>query len=81
MVADDLDYGAIAKADMFHFGYPPLMRRIFEQDGRELQRLFRRVKETGATTSLDMAQPDSHGRVLVEFFAASTPNPRARRSR
>lgn len=42
----------------FHFGYPPLMRRMYERDGTELIDLFRRVKEQGITTSLDMAAVD-----------------------
>jgi sugar/nucleoside kinase (ribokinase family) len=56
--ADDLDYSMIAQADLFHFGYPPLMRRMFEKDGAELVEIFRRAKATGVTTSLDMALPD-----------------------
>lgn len=57
-VADDVDYGIVSKAQLFHFGYPPLMQGMFEHDGKELEQLLRRIKETGATTSLDMAQPD-----------------------
>lgn len=45
-------------ARLFHFGYPPLMRRMYLQDGRELATLFRRAKQAGLTTTLDMAQPD-----------------------
>ena len=52
---DDLDYGKVAQVRLFHFGYPPLMRRFYQDDGGELTRMFRRVKETGALTSLDMA--------------------------
>jgi sugar/nucleoside kinase (ribokinase family) len=53
--ADDLDYDKIAQARLFHFGYPPLMRGFYRDNGQELARMFRRVKETGALTSLDMA--------------------------
>jgi len=56
--ADDVDYDAASKCALFHFGYPPLMRRMFEDDGEELLKIFKRVKETGVTTSLDMALPD-----------------------
>ncbi len=57
-VADDLDYNVISGARLFHFGYPPLMRAMFEDNGKELIKLFKQVKDTKATTSLDMAQPD-----------------------
>ncbi|MCD7897372.1 MAG: carbohydrate kinase family protein, partial [Planctomycetaceae bacterium] len=45
-------------ARLVHFGYPPLMKKIYENDGAELECLFRRAKAAGATTSLDMARPD-----------------------
>lgn len=57
----DLDFARIAGADFFHFGYPPIMRHMYADGGAELTELFRRVKEMGLTTSLDMAavDPDS----------------------
>jgi sugar/nucleoside kinase (ribokinase family) len=57
--ASDIDYDVVAKARLFHFGYPPLMRRFYEKDGAELATMFRRIKEMGVTTSLDMAIPDA----------------------
>ena len=45
---------------MFHFGYPPIMRSMFENSGRELVEIFRRAKATGVTTSLDMSLPDAN---------------------
>lgn len=54
----DLDYNSIADARIFHFGYPPLMRRMYEQEGQDLAAIFRQVKAKGVTTSLDMAYPD-----------------------
>jgi sugar/nucleoside kinase (ribokinase family) len=54
----DIDYQMIAKARLFHFGYPPLLRRVIENDGAELAEIFRRAKDTGITTSLDMSMPD-----------------------
>jgi sugar/nucleoside kinase (ribokinase family) len=56
--ADDIDHHRVAQADLFHFGYPPLMRRMYEQGGVELARIMRRAKLAGALTSLDMALPD-----------------------
>lgn len=55
--ADDVRYEQVAEADLFHFGYPPIMKSMYENKGRELAGIFRRVKETGVTTSLDMALP------------------------
>jgi len=56
--ADDLDFPTLGKARHFHFGYPPLMRGMFADGGEQLAAIFRRVKELGLTTSLDMARPD-----------------------
>jgi sugar/nucleoside kinase (ribokinase family) len=56
--ADDVRYEQLSQARLFHFGYPPIMRLMYENDGVELAQIFRRAKETGVTTSLDMALPD-----------------------
>jgi sugar/nucleoside kinase (ribokinase family) len=52
------DVGDLSGARLFHFGYPPLMRRIYRGGGAEMRRIFRRAKKEGLTTSLDMAKPD-----------------------
>jgi sugar/nucleoside kinase (ribokinase family) len=44
-------------ATHFHFGYPPLMARMYETPD-ELARVFQTAKAAGLTTSLDMALPD-----------------------
>lgn len=41
-----------------HLGYPPMMKKLYERDGEDLVRLFRRAKERGISTSLDMAAVD-----------------------
>lgn len=56
--ADDLSAKLIGKCAHFHFGYPPLMKRIYENEGDQLQKVFQIAKEAGATTSCDMALPD-----------------------
>jgi sugar/nucleoside kinase (ribokinase family) len=56
--ADDVRYDLVSEVRLFHFGYPPIMRLMFENDGANLVKIFRRAKETGVTTSLDMALPD-----------------------
>lgn len=57
--ADDINYDLVSKAKLFHFGYPPLMKKMYENDGEELIKIFKRVKELGVTTSLDMSLPDA----------------------
>jgi len=56
--ADNVDYDRCGKARLFHLGYPPLMRTLYQNDGEQMVEIFRRVKEKGTTTSLDMALPD-----------------------
>ncbi len=58
--AGDVRYELLEGARLFHFGYPPLMKLMYRQDGAELVEIFRRAKATGVTTSLDMALPDPH---------------------
>ncbi len=59
--ADDVDYEILRQARLFHFGYPPVMERMYANDGEQLEIMFRRAKETGVITSLDMSMPDPHG--------------------
>lgn len=83
--AADLANVALDGVRILHFGYPPLMRRMYLDDGRELAELLARVKAQGVTTTLDMARPDpqseagradwqsilSHVLPLVDFFLPS----------
>ncbi|HWL07608.1 MAG TPA: carbohydrate kinase family protein [Planctomicrobium sp.] len=83
--ASDVPSGSLSGASLFHFGYPPLMRRIRENQGEELVKLLTRVRGEGLTVSLDlcMVDPDSEpGRAdwdgilkrtlpLVDFFCPS----------
>jgi Sugar kinases, ribokinase family len=55
---NDIPYESLEQARLFHFGYPPLMRSTFVDNGIVLAEIFRRAKQTGVTTSLDMAFPD-----------------------
>jgi sugar/nucleoside kinase (ribokinase family) len=57
-VAADIRYEAVAGVRHFHFGYPPIMQSMYQNDGSELAEIFRRAKATGVTTSLDMSLPD-----------------------
>ena len=57
--SDDIDYGVVSESKCFHFGYPPLMKSVYENDGQELTRIFTLAKQAGAITSLDMSLPDA----------------------
>lgn len=54
----DIDFDCVAEADLFHFGYPPLMDRMIAEDGRNLADMLAAVKQTGVTTCMDAAMPD-----------------------
>lgn len=83
--AADPDYEVIKKVDLFHFGYPPLMKTMFRDDGEELVQMYQKVCEMGVATSLDTASVDENAesgkadwkkilkRVLpyVDFFVPS----------
>src|SRR5262249_44697698 len=45
-------------AAIFHFGYPPLMQRMYQNEGAGLAQIFQMVKAQEIFTSLDMAWPD-----------------------
>lgn len=55
----DIPNEALEKADLLHFGYPPIMRSMFENDGEELVSLLKRAKKAGLATSLDLAAVDA----------------------
>ena len=55
---EDINLDDVAKADLFYFGYPPLMRRIYQDGGVAFAELLAQVKGFGLTTVLDMAMPD-----------------------
>lgn len=59
--ADDVSDDALAGARLLHFGYPPIMRRMFADGGQELAGLLSRARAAGLITSLDMAAVDPAG--------------------
>lgn len=58
--AADPDYRIIGEADLFHFGYPPLMKKLYSNGGEELVQILRNVKRAGTAVSLDMAAIDEN---------------------
>lgn len=55
---EDINFELVRNSKIFHLGYPPLLKRLYSNGGRELVRIFEKAKSTGATTSLDMSLPD-----------------------
>ena len=55
---DDIDFELVAESKIFHFGYPPLMRKMYIDGGSTLLRIYSEAKSCGVITSLDMALPD-----------------------
>lgn len=62
-MANDITYEMLDEATLIHFGYPPLMKRMYQQDGEELYKLMKRSKEVGVATSLDLASVDAESDV------------------
>jgi sugar/nucleoside kinase (ribokinase family) len=56
--ASDVTDVHLRGASLFHLGYPPIMRRLYDDGGDQLARLFRKAKDAGLVTSLDMSMPD-----------------------
>jgi len=56
--AEDFDRISLEGCRLVHFGYPPLMARIFEDGGEGLAAFHEKARAAGVTTSLDMARPD-----------------------
>lgn len=56
--ADDIPEAAFEGVSLMHFGYPPLMARMYADEGRELEALLRRAKERVPIVALDLSLPD-----------------------
>ena len=54
----DIPEEALEGAALFHIGYPPVMRKLYAQDGAELVEILRRMKAHGIATSMDMTNVD-----------------------
>ena len=55
---EDVDRDILRSARLFHFGYPPLMERMFSSGGEALAQIMQSAAQAGAATSLDLALPD-----------------------
>ena len=53
-----IDFESIALSRLFHFGYPPLLRQFYLNEGMQLVEMYRKVHLIGVITSLDFSLPD-----------------------
>lgn len=58
-LTENISKDTLQDAVLFHFGYPSLMKSMYENGGEELVKLMKTVKESGSSTSLDMAAVDA----------------------
>lgn len=58
-MTSDIPEETLKDVSLFHFGYPPLMKSMYENDGAELVKLMKRMKSANIATSLDMASVDA----------------------
>lgn len=52
---EDVDFEKVKKANLFHFGYPSLMKKLYENGGKEFIRFLKMLHETDTAISVDMA--------------------------
>lgn len=81
----DLDFLKIADATIFHFGYPQMLKQMYQNQGAEFIQMLEKVKDLDVPVSLDMVvlDPKSEGAKedwhaitekalpLVDFFVPS----------
>ncbi|MCX7721766.1 MAG: carbohydrate kinase family protein [Verrucomicrobiae bacterium] len=56
---DDMDFDLVGRAKLMLFGYPPWMKKLYQNGGRELTRILKKTKELDTTTALDLSLPDA----------------------
>lgn len=59
--AADVNWDAVSKAHLFHFGYPSFMAAMYANEGQQLCQMYQQAKAAGVTTSLDPGMPDPAG--------------------
>lgn len=55
---EDVKGADLTGVSLFHFGYPPIMERMYLNDGAELVEMLKYVKSQGVAVSMDMAMVD-----------------------
>ena len=54
-----INFDIISQSRLYHFGYPPLLKQFFQNDGSQLVELFSKIQDLGVVTSLDFSLPDT----------------------
>ena len=54
-----INFDAISQSRLFHFGYPPLLKQFYQDNGSQLVDLFSKIQKMGVVTSLDFSLPDT----------------------
>lgn len=75
MKANDLIYSGKSEISLFHFGYPPIMASMIDDNGSELKKLFKYYNNLGIITSLDTCMPGSLKLEIIwkDIFANVSP--------
>ena len=55
---DDMDFDLVGRSKLMLFGYPPWMKKLYENTGGELAKILKKTKDLGTTTVLDLSLPD-----------------------
>jgi sugar/nucleoside kinase (ribokinase family) len=83
--AKDIPWEKVKGAALFHFGYPPIMKKTWENGGEELVKILSGARQANLATSLDLAAVDPNSGAgaqdwrailvralpLVDFFCPS----------
>ncbi len=55
---EDMDFDLVARSKLMLFGYPPWMKKLYDNTGAELTKILKKAKDLGTTTVLDLSLPD-----------------------
>ena len=58
---EDMSFDLVKRAKLMLFGYPPWMKKLYENTGAELTKILKKTKELETTTALDLSIPDVSG--------------------
>jgi sugar/nucleoside kinase (ribokinase family) len=56
--SDFVNFDAVSQSRLFHFGYPPLLKQFYLNNGSKLVDLLSKIQQMGVVTSLDLSLPD-----------------------
>jgi sugar/nucleoside kinase (ribokinase family) len=54
-----INFDIISQSRLFHFGYPPLLKQFYLNNGNKMVDMFSKIQRMGVVTSLDLSLPDS----------------------